>query len=336
LTLAFAGAGSWAIIGNSLAALSTSCVLLWWFSKWRPSRSFSRASLADLGADGVRVLGTRTLTYFQMNGDKLMIGRYLGAAALGSYQFAYQLMFTPVGNIAYPLQYVLFPVFATIQADKARLDAAWLRAKRLSVAVMAPAFLTLLVVGPDLIHTIFSSKWEASIPILQLLCVGGVAYSLSTQNWSLLVVRDRTRILLRLTLLNTSVILSAVAFGIALGDVEAVAAMLAIAYWALALPELWITTRWGSVDLRSALRATLSPLPFAAAAALVAFGVRLTMVEFGVPPVARLMLVATLLLSLYAALAYVGSAPLRADMRRVIGRLARMRSARRTVRAATE
>jgi O-antigen/teichoic acid export membrane protein len=201
---------------------------------------------------------------------------------------------------------------------------------------MAPAFLTLLVVGPDLIHTIFSSTWEASIPILQLLCLAGVAYSLSTQNWSLLVVRDQTRILLRLTLLNTSVILSAVGVGIALGDVEAVAAMLAAAYWALALPELWITTHWGAVDLRSAVRATLSPLPFAAVAALTALGVRLAMVEVGVPPIARLMLVAIVLLSVYALLAYVGSAPLRADMRRGIGRVTRMRSGRRMVPAATE
>jgi O-antigen/teichoic acid export membrane protein len=330
LTLAFAGAGSWAIIGNSLAALSTSCALLWWFTRWRPSRVFSRASLTDLGADGVRVLGTRTLTYFQMNGDKLLIGRYLGAGALGNYQFAYQLMFTPVGNIAYPLQYVLFPVFATIQGDAARLDAAWLRAKRLSVAAMAPAFLTLLVVAPDLIQTIFGSKWEGSVSILQLLCVAGVAYSLSTQNWSLLVVRDRTRVLLRLTLLNTAVILSAVAIGIALGEVDAVAAMLAVAYWTLVLPELWITAHWGSVDLRSALRATLSPLPFAVAAALVAFGVRILLVEVGVPSAVRLVLCAALLLALYAALAYVGSAALRGDMRKAIDRLASRLSARRT------
>ena len=328
ITLAVAGAGPWAIIGNSLAALSTSCVLLWWFTTWRPQLLFSPQSLRDLGPDGVRVLGTRVLEYIQMGADKILIGRYLGPTALGTYQIGFQLMFTPIGNIAYPLQFVLFPVFATIQDDRERLNAAWLRAKRLSVAVMAPAFLTLLVVAPDFIVTLLGPKWEGSVPIVQLLAIAGIAYSFNTQNWSLLVVRERTGVLLALTGLTTVTVLAGVAIGVTLSATW-VAAMVAVAYWVLFIPELWIATHWGLVPFGAALRATVSPLPFAAAAAIAAYGVRLLLVDLDVPPAARVVLTGAFLVSLYVALACLGSRPLRREAMEGIAYLRRRRDEHR-------
>lgn len=325
VTLALAGAGPWAIIGNSLATATTSAVLLWWFAKWRPRLIFSRSTLASLGGDGLRVMGTQLLTLTQLYSDKLLIGRYLGAGPLGTYSFATQIMFTPVVNIAYPVQYVLFPVFASIQEDAERLNAAWLRTKRVSVAFMAPVFLTLLVVAPDLIRTVFGSKWEDSIPILQLLCIAGVAYSLGTQNWTLLVVRSRTGTLLALTLLTSAVVVGSIALGLMWG-IRGVAAMLGVAYWTLVVPEMWITTRAGSVRFLAAFRATLSPLPFAAAAAAAAYLFRLGLVELDVPSAVRVVLVGAVLVLVYGGLAYVGSTPLRQEAQNAFAWLRRRRA----------
>jgi len=329
LALALAGAGPWAIVANSLVALTTSAVLLWWFARWRPKLTFSRSALASLGADGVRVLGTQLLTLVQLSADKLLTGRYLGAGALGSYSFAYQLMFTPVGNIAYPVQHVLFPVLAMLQEDTERLNAAWLRTKRLSIALMAPVFLILLVVGPDLIPTVFGTRWEDSVAVLQLLCLAGVAYSLGTQNWSLLVVRERSGTLFLLTFLTAATVVTSVVIGLDWG-IRGVAAMLAVGHWVLVLPELWITTYAGSVKFLTAARATLSPLPFAAAAAVGAYFARLALVELDVLPALRIVLVGAVFVSLYASLAYVGSSSLRREMRAVLRSrpFARLRTSR--------
>ncbi|MDQ3671867.1 MAG: lipopolysaccharide biosynthesis protein [Actinomycetota bacterium] len=329
ITLALAGAGPWAIIGNSLAALTTSAVLLWWFAKWRPSLLFSRSTLASLGGQGVRVMGSQLLTLTQLYADKILVGRYLGAGPLGTYSFAYQLMFTPVGNIAYPVQYVLFPVFASIQEDAERLNAAWLRTKRLSVALMAPAFLTMLVLGPDLIPAVFGSRWEDSVPVLQLLCVAGVAYSLSTQNWTLLVVRGRSGTLLALTLLTCGVVVGSAAVGLNWG-VQGVAAMLGVAYWILVIPDMFVTTRAGSMPFGAAFRATLSPLPFVLVASATAFLFRVLLVELSVPAGLRIVLVGAVLVLVYGALAYVGSTPLRKEGELALGWVRNRRLERRT------
>lgn len=325
LILALAGAGAWAIIGNSLTVTTVSCVLLWWFTRWRPRLMFAPESFRSLTGFGVTYLGSQLLMYVQLNADKLLVGRVLGASSLGTYSFAYQLMFTPVLNVAYPLQTVLFPAFATIQEQDERLNDAWLRSKRLAVAIMAPAFLTMLVTGPDLVPALFGNRWNDAIPVLQLLCVAGIAYSLGTANALLLLSTGRIRTLFRLTLLVTVSTTAAAVFGLLWGIVG-VAAAYAVAHWLLVAPELWITTRAASFAFVPAARATLSPLPFAFAAALLAEAVRLGLTEVDAAAGIRIAAAVSTLLAAYVALAYAGSAPLRIEIRGGIAWVARRKA----------
>jgi O-antigen/teichoic acid export membrane protein len=335
VVLALAGAGAWAIIGNSLATTTVSCALLWFVTPWRPHFIFAWSSFRNLTGFGGMLLASQLVTYVQMNADRILIGRFLGTGPVGNYSFAYQLMFTPIGNIAYPLQMVLFPVLSTIQEDVARLHSAWLRSMRLAVAVMAPAFLTLFVVAPDLVPTVFGSRWNDAIPVLQLLCLAGVAYSMNTQNGILLAVQDKVGTLFRLTLGVTAVVVSAVAIGLDWGIVG-VAAGLASAYWLLVIPQLWVTTRATGIGFRRTLLAATTPLPFVAVATVAALGLRQGLIELGVPAGVRVVLVAPVLLALYAGLAYLGSASLRFEVKVVVGRIRARRSRRALERTPAE
>jgi O-antigen/teichoic acid export membrane protein len=313
LVLALLGAGPWAIIGNSLTLAVVSTVLLWAFTTWRPRFVFAGQSFRELTTFGASFLGSQLLVSLQINADKLLVGRYLSASAYGNYAFAYQLMFTPIINVAYPLQTVLFPAYATIQADTERLTAAWLRSKRVAVAVMAPAFLVMVVVAPDLVPAVFGSRWDDAIPVLQLLCFAGIAYSLSTANALLLMVKDRLSTLFRLTLLVTVTSTACAAFGLQWGIVG-VATAYALAHWALVVPDFWITTRAASFRLAPALRAALSPLPAAFVAAGLAYGARRGLLEAGASAWLRIVVAPAVLLVVYVALAYVTSEPLRREV----------------------
>jgi O-antigen/teichoic acid export membrane protein len=257
------------------------------------------------------------MAYAQYSADKILVGRFLGTAALGTYSFAYNLMFMPIMNIGYPLQQVLFPALASIQDDEERLRAAWLRGKQLAVAVLVPAFLLVVVVAPDLVPLVFGNAWKQAVPVLQLLCFAGVAYSLGTLNWNLLLVRNRPRALLQLTILITSVVLLSVVVGLTWG-VVGVAACYAGAHWLLVLPETWLTTRAGGVGFMTTLRAASAALPFAAAAAILGYGARLALLETGVPPAVRIVAATVTLLVAYAGLVRVGSRTLWSEARDVV------------------
>ena len=129
---------AWAIIAQQLAQAAASTILLWALSPWRPSLRFSWASLKALGSFSSYLVGHRLLYYFHRNADNILIGRYLGATALGAYALAYNIMLVPFTRIAGPVQKVLGPAFARMQDEPRRIADAWVRAVRLVGCARGP------------------------------------------------------------------------------------------------------------------------------------------------------------------------------------------------------
>ena len=118
-----AGAGAWAIIAQQLTIVVVWTILIWRPRRWRPRFTFSMASLRDLGGFSGNVFGQRLVYYVHRNADNLLIGRFLGASALGVYALAYNVMLQPMSRIAGPVQEVLFPAFSRMQDDRERMAA---------------------------------------------------------------------------------------------------------------------------------------------------------------------------------------------------------------------
>ncbi len=314
--LAAAGFGAWAIAAQSVAAGAASAVLLWTLSPWRPRMTFSLESLRDIGGFGIKLFASRLLAFANLNVDNLLVGRFLGAGALGAYALAYNVMFTPILRVAQPIQQVVFPAYARMQDDAARLGAAWLRSKRLSAALLAPAFLGMLVAAPDLVPVVLGGKWRAAVPVLQLLCCAGVAHTLVTLNWSVLQARGRAGTLLRLNAVVSLVTVAAFVVGLRWGIVG-VAGSFAVAKWLLVVPDTWITCRAVPVRTVTALRAAGSALPLGLAAAGLAYGVRLLLVAADAPAALRLALVLASGLAAYSILILVAAPGLVTELRQL-------------------
>ena len=197
ILVAAEGGGPWALIVQQLAFYTVSLVLLTVASKWRPRLIFSRKSLRELRSFGANVSGTILMSQMTQNADNVLIGRVLGASALGLYTFGYSLIMMPVSRIASPLVQVLYPVFARVQAERARLTSLYLRSLRIMLAITLPAMLGLIVVAPDLISVVFGRRWHDATPIVQILSAVGLTLGVSSLNATLLQAIDRTRLLLR-------------------------------------------------------------------------------------------------------------------------------------------
>ena len=191
------GGGAWALIVQQLAFYSVSLVLLWRFSKWRPRLMYSRDSLRELRRFGGNVSGTMLMEQLTQNSDNVLVGRFLGASALGLYSFGYSLIMLPFTRITSPLYQVLYPVFSRVQDDRPRLSSLWLRSLRLMAVVMMPAMLGFIVVAPDLIDVVFGQRWHSATPVVQILSVVGLAVALQGLNTVLLSALDRTQLLFR-------------------------------------------------------------------------------------------------------------------------------------------
>lgn len=197
IVLAWRGAGPWALIAQQVTAASVATLLVWRFSSWRPSFRFSRTSLRELGSFSGRVFGTRLLFYANRNADNVLIGRYVGASALGAYTIAYNIMLLPSNQISAPVQEVLYPTFSRMQDDVPRVAQAWLAVNRIVGSISLPALAGMVMVAPEFVAVVLGPKWHPAVRVIQILAWVGMLQSLQGLNSSVLQARNRTRDLLR-------------------------------------------------------------------------------------------------------------------------------------------
>ena len=217
--IALAGFGAWAIVAQQLTSVAVATVLVWGVTPWRPAFVFSWQSLRSLGSFTANVFGQNLLYQAGRNLDNLLVGRFLGASALGIYGLAYNIMLVPFSRIAAPLQQVLFPAFSRMQNDRAALASAWVRVTRLVGALSMPSLVGLVIVAPDFVAVVLGERWADAAPVIQILALAGLIQSLQTLNGEILMAVGRANVLFRFTIVWFVGTLGAVAFGIQWGIV---------------------------------------------------------------------------------------------------------------------
>ena len=284
---------AWAIIAQQLAHATVSTILLWALSDWRPKLRVSGESLRSLGSFSGFLVGHRLLWYAHRNADNVLIGRFLGASALGAYTIAYNIMLVPMSRIAGPVQKVLGPAFARMQDEPARMVDAWVRAVRLVGSISVPALLGLIVVAPDFVAVVLGSKWSAAVPIIQVLAWVGILQSLQSITTDVLQARGRTSTIFRFTLFFTAAHVTAFAIGLHWG-VVGVAAGYAISSTLVEPVYLWLATREVGTTPFRLLGALRGIFEASAVMAALVLGARQALVALEVPAFPRLVLVSML------------------------------------------
>jgi O-antigen/teichoic acid export membrane protein len=104
-------------------------------------------------------------TLFSQQGDNLVVGRWLGPAALGIYGRAYNLMVMPASAFGRIVNRVLFPIMAQVQDQRHRLANAYERGLAIVAFLSLPISAFLWVVAPEFIPVILGPKWtEVVLP----------------------------------------------------------------------------------------------------------------------------------------------------------------------------
>ena len=290
VALALLGAGAWTLVLQAIVAETVSLALVWRFSPWRPQARYSIESLRRLGSFAGKTSGARVLGYVNLNADNFLIARFLGAAPLGVYAVAYNVMFAPLARLAAPIQQVLFPAFALIAEDRRRAGAAWLRGTRVVAAASVPAFVGLAVVAPDFVPVVLGARWHKAVPVLQLLCLAGLSQSLQTLNHSMLQALDRAGALLAFMIFSATVTVSSFAIGLHWGIVGVAAGFAAAR--TIVLPVFTtVVSRAAQIRPLAFVRSILPVVEVSTIMGVLAYGMRLALVHAGVAAGIRLAVV---------------------------------------------
>lgn len=287
VTAAIFGAGAWALIIQQVTSSFVSTILLWTISSWRPKFVYSRNSLNDFGGFGLNLLGARILDYLNRNADNVLVGRFLGSAALGAYSVAYNLMFLPLNRLILPIQETLFPAYARWQDDRQRLADIWLRVLRVVAAIVLPAMAGLAIVAPDFVHVVLGERWHNAVPVLQILCAVAAIQSLATLGHRILTALDRTRTILIFTIVECAATIPAFAIGLHWGIVG-VATCYSIVTIPLYLGFLGLTVRALPISVMRVLQGLGGVLLATTAMVAACLPARLLLVGEGAAPWLRL------------------------------------------------
>lgn len=182
ISMAYLGFGIWSLVVQEIVRCSSQCVIVWRLSKWRPSFEFSWESFKGMFKFGLFMFLSSIIDTLYENVQSLIIGRRFSISELGYYTQAKKLETIPVSTASSVVGSVLFPTFSTISDDLIRLKYVTRKNLSLITFVSFPMMLLLAIIGGNIIIILYGAKWGDSIPMFQILCIGGMFHMLNVGN----------------------------------------------------------------------------------------------------------------------------------------------------------
>jgi PST family polysaccharide transporter len=174
ISLALRGAGYWSLVGAQLARTTVTAVAAWWLAPWKPVGRFAWQRFREMASFGRHIVAGNLLGFVGSYLDNIVVGRWLGAEALGLYGTAFRWGRLPPEAVSTTVTQVVFPSYVAVRDDAGRLKAAYLRVLRAVSTLALPVSLGLLLTAPVLVGTLYPPRWEGMVAPLQIFAVFGL------------------------------------------------------------------------------------------------------------------------------------------------------------------
>jgi O-antigen/teichoic acid export membrane protein len=167
--LAWSGSGYWALITGLVAQSMFMTTAYWLATSWLPERPSRRTPVGSLLRFGATVTLNNVIVFFAYNIEKILIGRYWGAPALGLYGRAYQLINLPTASLNAAVAGVALSSLSRLQTDPVRHRRYFLKGYSLLLSLTVPLTVFFALFGDDIIRVALGPNWMAAVPIFRLL-----------------------------------------------------------------------------------------------------------------------------------------------------------------------
>ncbi|MBT8444507.1 MAG: lipopolysaccharide biosynthesis protein, partial [Gammaproteobacteria bacterium] len=164
---------AWGIVTGKVAAVAISYIM----HPYRPRPSL--AKFRDLWSFSQWMLLRNIGMYLRKQLDSFMVARLFSTAQLGYYSVAKEIAELPTTDLVWPMARALFPGYAKIANDRARLGRAYLNVLSTITLITVPTGLGLALVAEPLVLLAFGERWMEVIPALSWLALYGGVLTIS-------------------------------------------------------------------------------------------------------------------------------------------------------------
>lgn len=172
VALAWNGAGVWALVGANMAQAIVNTALLVIARPPSVRLRVDPAACRELASFGGGFTAAKIGNRIALQGDNLVVGRWLGPEALGIYGRAYHLMAMPAALFGDIVDTALFPAMAKVQNQAQRLETAYRRGISLVALVILPASALFFTLAPELVYLLLGPQWSSVVIPFQVLAAG--------------------------------------------------------------------------------------------------------------------------------------------------------------------
>jgi O-antigen/teichoic acid export membrane protein len=214
ILFAYSGFGAFSLVIRTLVLSFFIVIQLWIVSSWLPKLYFSFIKIKDLFKFGANLTGSNILNYWVKNIDNLLIGKFLGSISLGIYTKAYGLMMLPIRQISNVTSQVMFPAFSNYNEDILQVQRMFLKTLKIIALLSMPLIVTLIVLAEQIIYIVYGSKWGEIVPIIRVLALSGMLWTLSlTFRW-VYMSQGRSDIMFRWNIIEGIVLIISIVIGL--------------------------------------------------------------------------------------------------------------------------
>lgn len=284
--MALKGFGYWALVGMAVTLPAVSCICLWSLGTWVPGMPHRGVEIGSMVRFGSTATLNSLIVYMAYNIEKVLLGRFWGAEALGIYGRAYQLVSIPTENLNSATGGVIFSALSRLQNEPDRLKNYFLRSYALVLSLTLPITVACALFADDIILLVLGPKWQEAVPIFRLLTPTILIFALINPMYWLLVSIGLVGRSLKLALVLAPLVIMAYALGLPYGPRGiAIAYSAALTVWVV--PHMMWSIHGTMISLSDLLQSVGRPLLSTIVAAAFTYTVDLAYAQ-SFAPLARL------------------------------------------------
>ena len=179
LAAAWSGWGAWSLVAQRAVTEVAGTVMAWQAYPWWPGGGFSTRVLRELSGYSISMTYTQVLFVALVRVQDVIIGRFIGTAAVGQYRTAWRTVELIAQGVIMPFTQVALPTLGRLQDDLPAFRKAYLRITAVCSAVALPAIVGFAVLARDAIPLVFGAQWAPAAPVAQVLGLMAVPFTLN-------------------------------------------------------------------------------------------------------------------------------------------------------------
>jgi PST family polysaccharide transporter len=272
--MAVSGYRYWALVVMTVTPPLVTTICLWLTTAWIPGMPRNQVGIRSMMRFGGMITLNGVVVYVAYNFEKILLGRFWGAEAIGIYGRAYQLINIPTDSFNSAVGGVAFSALARLQDDAKRLKTYFLKGYAFVLTLTIPITIVCALFADDLIAILLGPKWTGAATIFRLLAPTILIFALINPLGWLLLSIGLVRRSLYIALVIAPLVITAYVIGLPYGSKG-------VAFAYSAVMTLWVVPHiaWcvhGTVvSFRDIVVVVRRPLLSGCTAAAFAFGAQL-------------------------------------------------------------